>query len=127
MEGEQVCTVPVTNVFVSAPRHAWLPGERGNGSCSVKTFHFPVGLTVNLVSRGQRRHAAGKGVAFLVLEYSLAQKTVADGLAVITPPLSTGGFLNTPCFSHAAGHSSQQQPGWQLNPLVVSRPSAFGL
>lgn len=82
MEGEQVCTVPVTNVFVSAPRHAWLPGERGNGSCSVKTFHFPVGLTVNLVSRGQRRHAAGKGLAFLVLEYSLAQQSVAAGLAV---------------------------------------------
>lgn len=82
MEGEQVCTVPVTNVFVSAPRHAWLPGERGNGSCSVKTFHFPVGLTVNLVSRGQRRHAAGKGLAFLVLEYSLAQQSVAADLAV---------------------------------------------
>lgn len=96
MEGEQVCTVPVTNVFVSAPRHAWLPGERGNGSCSVKTFHFPVGLTVNLVSRGQRRHVAGKGVASLVLEYSLAQQTVAAGLAVIAPPLSMGGFLNTP-------------------------------
>lgn len=114
-----MCTVPVTNVFVSAPRHAWLPGERGNGSCSVKTFHFPVGLTVNLVSRGQRRHAAGKGVAFLVLEYSLAQKTVAAGLAVIAPPLSTGGFLNTPCFSHAAGHSSQQPAAAR----VAAKPS----
>lgn len=52
----------------STPRHAWLPGGHGNGSCSVKTFHFPVGLTLNLVSRGQRSHTAGKGVSFLVLE-----------------------------------------------------------
>lgn len=71
VEGEQVCTVPVTNVFVSVLRHAWLPGEWRNGSRSVKTFHFPVGLTLNLVSRGQRRHTAGKGVSFLGLEWSL--------------------------------------------------------
>lgn len=71
VEGEQVCTMPVTNVFVSAPRHAWLPRERRNGSRSVRTFHFPVGLTLNLVSRGQRRHTAGTGVSFLVLECSL--------------------------------------------------------
>lgn len=74
VEGEQVCTVPVTNVFVSAPRHAWLPGDRGNGSRSVKTFHFPVGLTLNLVSRGQRRHTAGKEVSLLVLECSLDRR-----------------------------------------------------
>lgn len=85
MEGEQVCTVPVTNVSVSTPRHAWLPREHGNGSRSVKTFHFPAGLTLNLVSRGQRRHTAGEGVAVLVLEYSLAQQTIAAGLAVHHP------------------------------------------
>lgn len=107
MEGEQVCTVPVTNVFVSSPRHAWLPGERGNGSCSVKTFHFPVGLTVNLVSRGQRRHAAGKGVAFLVLEYSLAQQTVAAGLAVTATTPEHRRFPQHPLLQP---HCRAQQP-----------------
>lgn len=85
VEGEQVCTMPVTNVFVSAPRHAWLPGERRNGSRSVKTFHFPVGLTLNLVSRGQRRHAAGKGVSFLVLECSLDRRRLQQEEMSVLP------------------------------------------